>query len=79
MGFTILREAQLHQARKFIRKSVGQCLLVVGSEITESLDTDADINFYTELTFLYPIYSSPTLPKISFYIYPSHTTAILLV
>jgi hypothetical protein len=61
MGFTTLGEAQLHQARKFMRKLVGQCLLVVSSVITENLDTDADINFYREFTVIYQIYSSPTL------------------
>jgi hypothetical protein len=61
-GFTTLRKAQLHQARKFIPKLVGQCLLVVSSAITENLDTDVDINFHWELTVLYPRDSSPTLP-----------------
>jgi hypothetical protein len=65
IGFTTFREANLYQARKFIRKLVGQCLLVISSAVTESLDTDADINFYSELIVLYPIYvySSPTIPK----------------
>jgi len=62
IGLTTLREANLHQARKFIRKLAGQCLLVISSAITESLDTDADINFYSELIVLYQIYSSPTIP-----------------
>jgi hypothetical protein len=63
MDFTTLREAQLHQARKHIRKLVGQCLLVVSSAITETLNTDVDINIYRELKESYIRYSSPTLPK----------------
>jgi len=46
MAFTTLREAQLHQARKLIRKLVGQCLLVISLPITEILDSDAHVNFY---------------------------------
>ena len=46
MVFTTLREAQLHQARKLIRKLMGQCLLVVSSAITESLDSDVHITLY---------------------------------
>lgn len=80
MDFTTLRKAQLHQARKYIRKLVGQCLLVVSSAITETLDTDIDIGFYRELKESYIRYIPlPHCLQISFYIHPSHITAIILV
>jgi len=46
IAFTTLRETQHHQARKLIRKLMGQCLLVVSSAITENLDSDAHIKLY---------------------------------
>jgi hypothetical protein len=49
MRFTTVSKARPHHARKLVRKLVGQCLLVDSRAITESFDTDADINFYREL------------------------------